>query len=153
MVVRSKRFVLALLCVVCCLCASCVTMTLPQSTKVNTQSPRTPEKEYVVKDDRLCDTWELMYLVDDKGEEKNPEEGTRTVAEFTRKGEVIVNKVDRRAPDRVKTRKGQYVAENNKIRITDQDGNEVSWPYMIDGDTLVIEMPEAKKKFYWRRFR
>ncbi len=153
MVVLPKRIVWGLFCTLCCFCASCMTMTLPQSTKVKTQSEEVPRKEYIVKDDRLCDTWELMYLVNDKGEEKNPDEGTRTLMEFTQKGEVIVNKVDRGATDRVKTRNAEYVAENNLINITDHEGNKVKWPYMIDGDTLIIEMPEVKKKFYWRRFR
>lgn len=158
MVVLPKRLVLGLICTFCCFCASCMTMTLPQSTKIKNQSGESPKggasrNEYIVKDDRLCDTWELMYLVNDKGEEKNPDEGTRTLMEFTQKGEVIVNKVDRGATDRVKTRNAEYLAENNLISITDQEGNKVTWPYMIDGDTLIIEMPEVKKKFYWRRFR
>ena len=153
MVVLSKRLVLGLLCALSCLCVSCLTMTLPQSTKVEAPSTEAPPKEYVVKDDRLCDTWELMYLVDDKGEEKNPDEGTRTLMEFTQKGEVIVNKVDRNASNRVRTRNGHYLAENSQLTITDSDGRKVTWPYMVDGDTLIVDMPEVKKKFYWRRFR
>jgi hypothetical protein len=51
------------------------------------------------------------------------------------------------------SRTGKYALDKEEISITDDVGNTVKWPYQVNADTLVIVMPEVKKKFYWRRFK
>ena len=104
-------------------------------------------------DTNLLDTWELLYQVNERGDEERPMEGKRTLMEFTDKGQLIFNRVDKDNPDKMKTRTGKYALDKNVINITDDVGNTVHWPYQISGDTLVIDMPEKKIKLYWRRFR
>jgi hypothetical protein len=124
---------------------------------VNSAPPKTPELGQAspagTTDLNLLDTWELLYQVDEKGTEQRPREGTRTLIEFTDKGHVIFNRVINDGSHRMNSRAGKYALDGNKIRITDDVGNTVIWPYGISGDELVIEMPETKKKYYWRRFR
>jgi hypothetical protein len=50
-----------------------------------------------------------------------------------------------------KEKTGKFALDKGEITITDDAGNTVRWPYSIDGDKLVIVMPEMKKKFIWRR--
>lgn len=99
------------------------------------------------------DTWELLYQLNEKGEEERPRESTRTLIEFTEQGKVIFNRVEREHADSVKKRSGKFTLNGNEISITDDVGNTVKWPYQVTGDTLVLTMPEIKKKFYWRRYR
>lgn len=135
------------------MCASCLTMGLPKSAKVES-APATPEPSRTgAADSRLVDSWELMYQVNDKGEQERPREKTRTVIEFTKEGRVVFNRLDGENSDHKKSRTGKYSLEKDEISITDDAGNSVKWPYTITGDTLVIVMPEVKKKFYWRRSR
>jgi ankyrin repeat protein len=101
----------------------------------------------------LLDTWELLSQVDENGNQERPKEGTRTLMEFTDKGQLILSRVDKDNSDKMKTRTGKYALDRNVISITDDVGNTVRWPYQISGDTIVIDMPEVKKKFYWGRFR
>ena len=61
--------------------------------------------------------------------------------------------MDKENSDKMKSRTGKYALDKNEISITDDMGNTVKWPYQVTADTLVIVMPEVKKKFYWRRFR
>ncbi|MBI4964911.1 MAG: hypothetical protein HY913_16680 [Desulfomonile tiedjei] len=105
-------------------------------------------------DKRLLDTWELLYQENDKGDQERPNEATRTLIEFTDRGQVIFNRMDKDS-DKMKKRSGRYSAENEEISITDDGagGNTVRWPYQVAGDTLVLQMPEVKKKFYWRRYK
>ena len=103
-------------------------------------------------DKSLADTWELLYQVNDKGDKEQPKESTRTLIEFTDKGQVIFNRTDKESPD-TKSRSGKYSLDKTEISITDDLGNTVKWPYQITGDTLVLFMPEVNKKFFWRRFR
>jgi ankyrin repeat protein len=104
-------------------------------------------------DNNLIGTWELLYLVDKEGNQERPRQDTRTLCEFTDKGQVIFVRIDEDKSDERKNRTGKYALDGNKISITDDVGNTVHWPYQISGDTLVIDMPESKKKFYWGRFR
>ena len=101
----------------------------------------------------MVDTWELLYQVNEKGDEERPMEGKRILIEFTDKGQVVLSRMDKDNSDKMKSRTGKYALDGNKISITDDIGNTVHWPYQISGDTLVIEMPENKHKFYWGRFR
>jgi len=148
----SKRIIGAAICLVAFLCASCITTTLPKSARVE-PSPSSGEPSPAASSDKnLLDTWELLYQVSDKGEER-PREGTRTLIEFTDKGQVIFNRMDKDNSDKMKSQRGKYALDNNEITITDDAGNTVKWPYQATGDTLVITMPEKKTKFFWRRFR
>jgi hypothetical protein len=104
-------------------------------------------------DKGLTDKWELMYQINDKGEEQKPREATRTVLEFTGNGEVIFNRMDKDSTDMSKSRSGKYTLDRDQIVITDDAGNTVKWPYTVTGDNLMISMPEVSKKFHWRRFR
>jgi hypothetical protein len=103
-------------------------------------------------DKKLVDTWELLYQVNDKGDKEPPREATRTLIEFTDRGQVIFNRMDKENSDKMKSRSGRYSIEREEISITDDAGNTVKWPYQIAGDTLVLVMPEVNKKFYWRRY-
>jgi hypothetical protein len=116
-------------------------------------SPPSGEPSQAASDKNLLDTWELLYQVNEKGDEERPRDATRTLIEFTDKGQVIFNRMDKENSDKMKSRTGKYALDKSEINITDDVGNTVKWPYQITGDTLMIVMPEVKKKFYWRRFR
>lgn len=133
-------------------CTSCLTMTMPKSPRVEPGTPSSGTAEAAV-DKNLVDTWELLYQVNDKGEEERPREATRTLIEFTNRGQVIFNRIDKEHSDAMKSRTGKYALEKEEISITDDVGNTVKWPYQVSSDTLIITMPEVKKKFHWRRFR
>jgi hypothetical protein len=147
-----KPIVWVLIVLVPFLCASCLTMTMPKSARVDPGAPPSGTTEPTV-DKNLVDTWELLYQVNDKGDQEPPKEGTRTLIEFTNKGKVIFNRIDKEHSDKMMSRPGKYALEKEEISITDDSGNTVKWPYQVSTDTLVISMPEVKKKFYWRRFR
>jgi hypothetical protein len=104
-------------------------------------------------DKKLVDTWELLYQTNDKGDQERPPEDVRTLMEFTDKGQVIFNRIDKEHSDKLVSRTGKFALDKEEINITDDRGNTVKWPYQVNADTLVIVMPEVKKKFYWRRFR
>jgi Lipocalin-like domain len=148
----SKRLIGAAICLVALLCASCITTTLPKTARVE-PSPSSGEPFQPPSDKNLLDTWELLYQVNEKGDEERPRDATRTLIEFTDKGQVIFNRMDKENSDKMKSRTGKYALDKSEITITDDVGNTVKWPYQVTGDTLMIVMPEVKKKFYWRRFR
>jgi hypothetical protein len=148
----SKRMNGAAICLVALLCASCISTTMPKTARVE-PSPSSGEPSQASADKNLLDTWELLYQVNEKGDEERPRDATRTLIEFTDKGQVIFNRMDKENSDKMKSRTGKYALDKSEINITDDVGNTVKWPYQITGDTLMIVMPEVKKKFYWRRFR
>jgi Lipocalin-like domain len=149
----SRRTIGAAVCLIAFLCASCITTTLPKSASVEPTPSSGGTSHASAADKNLLDTWELLYQVDEKGDQERPKEGTRTLIEFTDKGQVIFNRMDKDNSDKMKSRTGKYVVDNNGITITDDVGNTVKWPYQVTADTLVITMPEINKKFFWRRFR
>ncbi len=130
---------------------SCLTMTLPKSAKVDTTPPSIGSSSSGASNGRLVAAWELMYQVNDKGDEERPRETTRATIEFTDEGHVLFKRMDRENESHKKSKSGKYTLEKDEIRITDDAGNTVRWPYSVTGDTLVIVMPEVKKKFYWRK--
>jgi hypothetical protein len=145
MVLFFRRVVGVVLCLAALACGSCLTMTMPRTASV--------EPGAGAADKRIVDTWELLYQLNEKGDKELPTEGTRTLIEFTDKGRVIFNRIDKDNSDRVKNRTGKYSQENNEIVITDDSGNNVRWSYNVKDDTLEISAPELKKTFHWRRFR
>jgi hypothetical protein len=147
-----KRMNGAAICLVALLCASCISTTMPKTARVE-PSPSSGEPSQSSQDKNLLDTWELLYQVNEKGDEERPRDATRTLIEFTDKGQVIFNRMDKENSDKMKSRTGKYALDKSEINITDDVGNTVKWPYQITGDTLMLVMPEVKKKFYWRRFR
>ncbi len=147
-----KRTITAAICVIAIFCVSCITTTLPKTARLE-PSPSASEPSAASLDKNLLDTWELLYQVNENGAEERPTDGTRTLIEFTDKGQVIFNRMDKENSDRMKSRTGKYSLDKNEITITDDVGNTVKWPYQVTGDTLMIAMPEVKKKFFWRRFR
>jgi len=149
----SRLIVAAMLLVTALVCVSCLTMAVPRTAKVDGMPPAAGPPGADTMDRRLIDTWELMYQVNDEGREERPRESTRTLIEFTDKGRVVFNRVDPKNSRRLKSRSGDYSLAKNEIRITDDVGNSVRWPYHITKEILVIVMPEEKKKFFWRRFR
>jgi hypothetical protein len=145
------------LCLAVLLFSSCVTMSTPQSARVEPNTPSSASastgSHQGSADNKLVDTWELLYQENDKGDREPPREATRTLIEFTDRGQVIFNRMDKENSDRMKSRSGRFSAEKEEISITDDAGNTVKWPYQVAGDTLVLQMPEVKKKFFWRRYR
>jgi hypothetical protein len=134
------------------LCASCLTMTLPKNARVETAPPGPAiESKTPPRDNPLIDNWELMYQVNEKGEEKRPLANTRTWIKFAPSGQVKIDKLDKEQSGEVMSRSGAYAINRDEITITDDAGNTVKWPFQITGDVLVIDMPELKMKFYWRR--
>lgn len=132
--------------------ASCLTASLPKSARMESQA--TSQNTAASNLDKgLTDKWELMYQVNDKGEEQKPRESTRTVLEFTGNGEVIFNRMDKDNTEMTKNRSGKYTLDKDQIVITDDAGNTVKWPYSITADNLMISMPEVSKKFHWKRYR
>lgn len=155
MSVTGKSIFRALLCVVPILCASCLSMSLPKSAKLEPSSgmPTASAPSVAGNDRALVDKWELLLLVNDKGGEEKPRDATRTLIEFTDKGQVILNRVDKEGSDALKSRTGKYTTAKNEVSITDDKGNTSVWPYQVTGDQLVLVMPELNKKFHWRRYR
>lgn len=142
------------ICVMICAftCVSCLTASLPKGAKMD--APTSSNQSASSSLDRgLTDKWELMYQVNDKGEEQKPREATRTILEFTGNGEVIFNRMDKDSSEMAKSRSGKYTLDRDQIVITDDAGNTVKWPYQVSGDSLMISMPEVSKKFHWRRHR
>jgi hypothetical protein len=133
-------------------CVSCVGTGVSKSARVDPGVTGSTALD-AAGDKGIADTWELLYQVNEKGDEERPKEATRTLIEFTKTGQVIFNRIDNENSDRVKSRTGKYSIDRAEINITDDAGNTVKWPYQVTGDTLVISMPEVKKKFHWRRFR
>ncbi len=152
MLADLRLIVGVLICLTALLLSSCLTMTLPKSARVDPGASSSGSAQGTI-DNNLIDTWELLYQVNDKGDQEKPREGTRTLIEFTKNGQVIFNRVDKENSDAVKSRTGKYVLEKQVISITDDAGNTVKWPYQVTGDTLSITMPEVQKKFVWRRFK
>jgi hypothetical protein len=143
---------------ICCAafsCASCLSMSLPKSASVEPSGKQGEPGNLPgsASDKALVDTWELAYQVNEKGEQERPRESTRTLIEFTDRGTVIFNRMDKDNSGQPKSRTGRFTTENSEINITDDVGNTVKWPYAVKGETLVIVMPEKKKEFHWRRSR
>ncbi len=132
-------------------CVSCVGTSVSKIARVDPGVTGSAASE--TGDKGIVDTWELLYQVNENGDEERPREGTRTLLEFTKGGQVIFNRVDNENSARVKTQTGKYSVDKAEINIADEEGNSVRWPYQITGDNLVLSMPEKKKKFHWRRFR
>lgn len=153
MTVHLRCVIGVIICLGPLLCASCITMTLPKNAQVEPNPKTASGATEVNLDKNLTDTWELLYQVNDKGDQEPPRKETRTLIEFTDKGQVIFNRMDKENSDAMKSHSGKYVLDKNEISITDHVGNTVKWPYQVTGDTLVLFMPEVNKKFYWRRFR
>jgi hypothetical protein len=130
-------------------------MSLPKSASVESSGKQTEPGNLPQSpsDKALMDTWELAYQVNEKGEQERPRDSTRTLIEFTDRGTVVFNRMDKDNSDQPKSRTGRYTTENSEINITDDVGNTVKWPYTVKGETLVIVMPEKKKEFHWRRSR
>ena len=150
------RFTNIFVCFILLLCTSCVTVTAPNKAQVRDQQQpvATRQSSKSPVDRKIVDTWELLYQINDKGDQQLPLDGIRTLIEFTDRGRIILNKIDK-GPSKphVSSRAGNYVLRDNELNITDDRGHSVRWPYRITGDTLVISMPEEKIKFYLRRYR
>jgi hypothetical protein len=144
--VRDARL---LVCMVALLCSSCLSMTVPKSARMDPGS----NAGGAPADKRIVDTWELLYEVHDNGDKNPPKEGTRTLIEFTDKGRVIFNRIDKEHSDRVANRTGKYVQRNNEVAVTDDEGNTVTWPYSISGDAMILNPPDRKVTWHLRRFR
>jgi hypothetical protein len=141
--------------VVALMCASCVGLTSSKEPRVDPPSKDQGKAASAPKnlDQALLDSWELLYQVNDQGQQEHPRDSTRTLIEFTDKGRVIFNRVDNQQSSNMKSRTGKYTIEKDEVHIIDDSGNTVKWPYKVTGDTLVLTMPELNKKFYWRRFK
>jgi hypothetical protein len=150
MSVDSRRVMGLIICLAALLCASCLSTTVPKTAQIE---PNPSSDRLASLDRNLTDTWELLYQVNDKGDQEKPKDATRTLIEFTPKGQVIFNRIDKENSDAMKSRTGKYGLDKSEISITDDKGNTVKWPYEISEDQLVIFMPEVNKKFYWRRFK
>jgi len=138
------------------LCTSCLTMSLPKSAKLEgsgTPSGSSAEPVRLDKERTLLARWELLYQVNDKGVQEKPRDSTQTLIEFLENGKVVFDRTDKENADSRKSRSGKFTLVNDEISITDDAGNTVQWPYQISGDTLVLVMPEVKKKFFWRKVR
>jgi len=153
MLCRYRALLLLLVLATVFSCASCVGTSLSKSARIDPDVTTNPAALDTAGDKGIADTWELLYQVNENGDEERPTDSTRTLIEFTRNGQVIFNRIDKDNSGRIKSRTGKYSIDKAEINITDDAGNTVQWPYQITGDMLVISMPEVKKKFHWRRFR
>lgn len=153
--VRIRPLIRAGTCAIALLCASCITTSLPKSARLESgpSGSQASSSSGTAREKGIVDKWELLYQVNDKGGEERPRESTRTLIEFTESGKVVFDRIDKESSDARKSRSGQYAMANEEISITDDAGNTVQWPYQVNGDTLVLVMPEVKKKFYWRRVK
>jgi hypothetical protein len=133
------------------LCVSCLSLTAPKDPRGDSDGGG--GKPIAGLDKNLVDTWELMSLTDDKGEQLFPAKSTRTLMEFTDTGRVIVNKTHKGPPETIKTDSGKYaMLGKDEISVTDKEGT-ATWPYHISGDTLEVTVQGGHMKHYWRRFR
>lgn len=69
--VHSKRVIWMIMCLASLLCASCLTMTVPKTAKVE-PNPSPDQVTEASLDKSLADTWELLYLVNEKGAQNSP---------------------------------------------------------------------------------
>jgi hypothetical protein len=167
MLVRKKSIAGAFACLIALACASCLSMSIPKGAQVE-PGGRTPGKDAAaapgnaggsnqtkasLRDPGIVDTWELLYQVNERGDQEQPTESVRTLLEFTDKGRVVFNKVDKDKSDTLKHQTGNYAVEKEEITITDDKGFSSRWPYQVSGDTLILVIPDQKKKFFWRRWR
>jgi hypothetical protein len=147
----------AIPCLVAILCTACLSASLPKTAKVEPTPPLTETTTKLdtntLADKNLLNRWELLYRVTESGEKETPRDNTRTLIEFTDGGQVIFNRLDKDHSDQIESRTGKFTVEGDMINIVDDMGNSVAWPYQLTGESLIIVMPELKKKFYWRRFR
>jgi hypothetical protein len=128
-------------------CSSCFSTVASKNPR---EEPRPRPRPVAPTDKTLVGTWELIYRVDNRGEQKLPE--MKTKLELTDKGTAIFNRTDPSKQGAVETTTGVYTLQQNEITITDDDGIKTNtWPYTLAEDILVITMPEVDKKFYWRR--
>jgi hypothetical protein len=151
----AKYIVRMLICLTPFLLASCLGMSVPKDAKLEPPLASAGNPGFSgpsVIDRALVDKWELTHRVNDKGEENLPEEGIRTLIEFTDGGEVIFNRNDKESAS-LKSRKGRYSAAKSELVVTDDQGTTSRWPYQVTGDMMVFTMPEKAQKFYWRRYR
>lgn len=128
-------------------------MTLPKSARVEPDAVGSRSDKASTTDGRLAGSWELMYQVNDKNEEKPPRPGTRTLIEFREPGRIVWSRSEQREnqSDTVNRREGNFTVRQNEIHLTDDAGNSDQWPYQITGDTLITAIPRERLKFYWKR--
>jgi len=151
----ARCIVRVLICLMPFLFASCLGMSVPKDAKLEPPLASAGNPAFSGSgaiDKALVDRWELTHLVTDSGEKQEPMEGTRTLVEFTENGGMVMNRADKESPS-VKKQTGHYSAEKNQLEVTDGEGRTSRWAYEVNGDTMVITMPEKKQKLYWRRYR
>lgn len=101
----------------------------------------------------LIGAWELVRK-SENGEPKQPvPAGANTLMEFAQGGVVMVTKTHKDNPSKPDTRPGKFSVEGSKMLITDDEGNTARCEYRIDGDTLLLAIPDIHKEFYWRRVK
>ncbi|MFH0822932.1 MAG: hypothetical protein V2B18_09290 [Pseudomonadota bacterium] len=145
-----------LLLIIPLLCASCITAGVPKKADpapAGGSGEASTAASASLSGSRIVDTWELMFRVNEKGEEERPRGTSRTLVEFTDKGRVIFNRSDREESAGIKSKTGKYDLGEKEIKVTDEEGHTDQWPYRLSGDTLVIYMPQSKKEFHLRRFK
>ena len=150
------RLINVSLCLLLLLCTSCITLTAPNSARVEDEQKTVTSRKGSESsvDSKIVDTWELVYQINEKGDQELPRDSVRTLIEFTDRGQVIMNRINKGASNpHVTSKSGNYVLHDNELSITDDGGRSVIWPYRVTGDMLVISMPKLKKKFFLRRYR
>jgi hypothetical protein len=134
-----------LLCAVPFLCVSCLGLGIPKTSGL--ESPASlPEGEI---DERLIGTWEVQYRQTDNGSKEYVR--SRTLIEFTDKGELIFNRVDREKEDQLKTEAGRYTVVGDSIIVLDTQGHRGRWQYKVSEDNLVIMMSDKGEEIHCQK--
>ncbi len=145
MTLGSRRAMVVLLCAVPFLCASCLALGIPKTPGL--ESPASlPEGEI---DERLIGTWEVQYRQSENGSKEYV--WSRTLIEFTDKGELIFNRVDREKEDKLKTETGRYTVVGDSIIVLDTEGHRGRWQYEVSEDNLVIMMSDKGEEIHCQK--
>ncbi|MEW6350857.1 MAG: lipocalin family protein [Thermodesulfobacteriota bacterium] len=103
------------------------------------------------EDKTLVGTWELLYRMNEKGEQQLPHKTSRTFLEFTTKGEIAFTDIGRRGPGTEALKSGTYRIDGEEIVVTGDNGQVAKWPFVLADAVLRITLPDSRTGLYWHR--
>jgi hypothetical protein len=101
--------------------------------------------------EKLIDTWELMYQINEQGQRIDPGDDIRVLMQFTEDGRILMNWFDVKTSETLRSIDGSFKIEGDKVTIRVQAGNEKAWPYSFKDGKLILLWPSKNLSFIWRR--